>query len=77
MESRTGYDVRAASEASFLQADFVAVTMSFAISSVFVPSVASMSPPIAAVFVSSAGPPVCLEFWRPLERFLPTMSRLC
>ncbi len=39
--------------------------------SVSVPSTASMSPPIVAVSVSFAEPPLCLRFLRPLERFLP------
>ena len=50
--------------------------MSFATFSVSVPSTANMFPPIAAVFVSFAEPPPYLRFLRPLERLLPTTSRL-
>ena len=54
-----------------LPANSVVAMMSFATSSVSVPSTASMSPPIVAVFVSFAEPPQRLQFSRPLERFLP------
>jgi hypothetical protein len=46
-------------EASCLPGDSVAAMMSFATSSVSVPSTASMSPPTVAVSVSFAEPPLC------------------
>jgi hypothetical protein len=50
--------------------------MSFAISFVFAPCTASMSPPIAAVCVNSVGLPQRLRFFRLLERSLETTSWL-
>ncbi len=74
--SRDGYDACVASEVSPQPVDFVGGTMSFAISFVFAPCTASMSPPIAAVCVNSVGLPQRLRFFRLLERSLETTSWL-
>jgi hypothetical protein len=60
--SRGGYDVCAALEVSYLPADSVSAMMSFATSSVSVPSTVNMFPRIAAVFASFAEPPLCSRF---------------